>query len=90
MYHLSFGAYVIDTPGIKGFGIIDMDKEPISHYFPEIFRRSKLCRYHNCRHVNEPGCAVLHSLQEGDISLSRYTSYMSLLEEQSDSSKYRR
>jgi len=90
MYHLSFDAYVIDTPGIKGFGIIDMEQEPISHYFPEIFRKSKRCKYHNCNHLNEPGCAVLNSLQEGSISLSRYTSYMSLLEEQNETSKYRR
>ena len=90
MYHLSFDAYVIDTPGIKGFGIIDMDKEPISHYFPEIFRTSRTCRYHNCNHLNEPGCAVLDALQGGSISLSRYTSYISLLEEQNKRSKYRR
>jgi ribosome biogenesis GTPase len=90
MYQLSFNAYVIDTPGIKGFGIIDMDKEPISHYFPEIFRASRACRYHNCNHLNEPGCAILEALQEGSISLSRYTSYKSLLEEQNKRSKYRR
>jgi len=90
MYHLSFDAYVIDTPGIKGFGIIDMEQEPISHYFPEIFRKSKLCKHHNCNHFNEPGCAVLDSLKEGSISLSRYTSYMSLLDEQNETSKYRR
>jgi ribosome biogenesis GTPase len=90
MYHLNFNAYVIDTPGIKGFGIIDMDKEPISHYFPEIFRMSGKCRYHNCHHLNEPGCAVLDALQDGSISLSRYTSYTSLLEEQNNRSKYRR
>ncbi len=90
MYHLSFDAYVIDTPGIKGFGIIDMEQEPISHYFPEIFRKSKHCKYHNCKHLNEPGCAVLESLQDGSISLSRYTSYLSLLEEQDETSKYRR
>jgi ribosome biogenesis GTPase len=90
MFYLSFGAYVIDTPGIKGFGIIDMDKEPISHYFPEIFKISRNCRYSDCRHINEPFCAVLGAVAEGSISQSRYKSYLSLTEEQEEYSKYRR
>ena len=90
MFFLHFGAYVIDTPGIKGFGITDMENEPISHYFPEIFKISTSCRYKNCRHVNEPFCAVIEAVSTRNISLSRYRSYLSLLEEQAGYSKYRR
>jgi ribosome biogenesis GTPase len=90
MFYMGFGAYVIDTPGIKGFGVIDMEKEPVSHYFPEIFKISGGCRYSNCRHINEPSCAVRNAVADGTISQSRYNSYLSLTEEQAQQSKYRR
>ena len=90
MFPLPYHGYVIDTPGIKGFGIIDMDNEPLFHYFPEFFKISKYCKYYNCIHVNEPDCAVIDALEKGEISLSRYKSYLSLLEEQTDKDKYRK
>lgn len=89
MFPLPEGGYVIDSPGIKGFGLIDMENEPLFHYFPEFFRISRDCKFHNCLHLNEPGCAVIKALETGNISLSRYNSYLSLLEEQHQSDKYR-
>ena len=71
--------WLIDTPGIKGFGSVDMEKEEISHYFPEIFRVGSMCRFGNCSHTNEPGCAVHDALVKGEIAISRYESYLSLL-----------
>ncbi len=71
--------WLIDTPGIKGFGSVDMEKEEISHYFPDIFRVSSMCRFGNCSHTNEPGCAVQEALVKGEIAISRYESYLSLL-----------
>lgn len=87
MYFLPDGA-IIDTPGIKGFGSVDMKKEEVSHYFPEIFRISKNCRFSNCTHTNEPGCAVEEAVVRGEIAVSRYESYLSLLGD-CDESKYR-
>jgi len=87
MYAVNNNTYIIDTPGIKGFGMIDMDKEEIYHFFPEIFRVSKACRYHNCLHLDEPGCEVKNSVVNGDIEWSRYNSYLSILED--NNSKYR-
>lgn len=89
MFELGIGGFIIDTPGIRGFGITDMEDEPLYHYFPELFKLSSGCKYHNCIHVNEPECAVVQSVESGKISLSRYKSYLNLLEEQQDSSKYR-
>lgn len=83
------GAFIIDTPGIRGFGITDMEDEPLFHYFPEIFKISAQCKFHNCIHVNEPDCAVIQSVKSGEISTSRYRSYINLLEEQSNASRYR-
>ena len=88
MFPLREGGYVVDTPGIRAFGLIGMEKGEISHYFPEIFRSSAGCRYNNCTHTHEPGCAVVAAVESGEISESRYFSYTSLLEEGDD--KYRK
>lgn len=87
MYFLPDGA-IIDTPGIKGFGSIDFQKEEVSHYFPEIFAVSRDCRFGNCSHTNEPGCAVQEAIIKGSIAISRYESYLSLLGDCTES-KYR-
>ena len=87
MYFLPDGA-IIDTPGIKGFGSIDFQKEEVSHYFPEIFAVSRDCRFGNCTHTNEPGCAVQEAIIKGSIAISRYESYLSLLGDCTES-KYR-
>lgn len=82
------GGWIIDTPGVKGFGVFDMDKYELPHYFPEMFELSSQCRYGDCSHTNEPGCAVLEAIRQGDIAVSRYESYLSILEE-FEQSKYR-
>jgi len=81
-------SFVIDTPGIKGFGTIEFEKESVSHYFKEIFRISTDCRFGNCTHTHEPGCAVLAALDEHLIAQSRYDSYLSILEDEEEG-KYR-
>lgn len=88
MIALPEGGYLIDTPGIKGFGTIEMEGVEISHYFPEIFQYSADCRFNNCSHRHEPGCAVLQAVQDHYISESRYKSYLSILEDKQES-KYR-
>ena len=88
MYFLPDGGAVIDTPGIKGFGTIDFEREEVSHYFREIFRVSRDCRFGNCTHTNEPGCAVQEAVVRGEIAVSRYESYISLLGDCTES-KYR-
>ena len=88
MFFLPQGGALIDTPGIKGFGTFDMEREEVSHYFREIFRTSDDCRFGNCTHTHEPGCAVLQAVAEGRIAESRFTSYLSMLEDK-DESKYR-
>lgn len=88
MISLPDGGYIIDTPGIKGFGTIDMEEAEISHYFPEIFRISSGCKFGDCTHRHEPGCAVLKAVEEHYISESRYKSYLSILDDK-DESKYR-
>jgi len=80
LYKLSFGGYIIDTPGIKGFGMLEMEAWEISHYFPEIFRISENCQYNNCSHTHEPGCAVKSAVDTGEIAHSRFNSYLGLLE----------
>ena len=80
--------YIIDTPGIKGFGTFDMEEEEIGHYFPEIFKTSADCKYGNCTHRHEPGCAVRKAVEEHLISESRYTSYLNMLEDKEEG-KYR-
>ena len=79
---------IIDTPGIKGFGTFDMEEEEIGHYFPEIFKVSAECKYGNCTHRHEPGCAVRKAVEEHLISESRYTSYLNMLEDKEEG-KYR-
>lgn len=81
MYGLSGGGYIIDTPGIKGFGLIDIADAEVFRYFPEFMRYSPDCQYYNCTHTHEPGCAVLEAVYDGRISTSRYESYLKILEE---------
>lgn len=88
MFPVGKDGYIIDTPGIKGFGTFDMEKEEIGHYFPEIFKVSADCKYGNCTHRHEPGCAVRQAIEEHFISESRYTSYLSMLEDKEEG-KYR-
>ena len=88
MIELLGGGYLIDTPGIKGFGTFDMEPEELTSYFKEIFRFSKDCRFSNCTHTHEPGCAVLQALENHYIAQSRYQSYLSMMEDK-DGGKYR-
>lgn len=88
MFPVPGDGYIIDTPGIKGFGTFDMEEEEIGHYFPEIFKTSANCKYGNCTHRQEPGCAVRKAVEEHYISESRYTSYLSMLEDKEEG-KYR-
>lgn len=88
MLQLPGGGYLIDTPGIRGFGTFDMEPEEITSYFKEIFRYSHDCRFSNCTHTHEPGCAVLDAVEHHYIAASRYQSYLSMLEDK-DESKYR-
>ena len=88
MFPVPGNGYIIDTPGIKGFGTFDMEEEEIGHYFPEIFKASADCRYGNCTHRHEPGCAVRQAVAEHRISESRYASYLNMLEDKEEG-KYR-
>ncbi len=88
MLQLTYGGYLIDTPGIRGFGTFDMEPEEITSYFKEIFRYSHNCRFSNCTHTHEPGCAVLDAVEHHYIAASRYQSYLSMLEDK-DEAKYR-
>lgn len=87
MYIMPFGGFVIDTPGLRGFGVVDMDRNEIYHFFPEIFRISEECKFYNCLHSDEPGCAVREAVEKGEIAFSRYRSYMSILND--NNLKYR-
>ncbi len=80
MYDLSFGARIIDTPGIKGFGMVDMEKEEIGGYFPEFFKLKDQCKFNNCLHKEEPHCAIKAALENDEIAWSRYNSYLKILE----------
>lgn len=80
MFDLSFGAKIIDTPGIKGFGVVDMDKEEVGDYFPEIFKLKQDCKFNNCLHLHEPNCAVKKALDNDEIAFSRYRSYLQIIE----------
>ena len=88
MFELMPGSYLVDTPGVKGFGTYDMEIEEIADYFIEIFECSKGCRFGNCTHIHEPGCAVIEAVERGEIALSRYSSYLSMIEEKKEG-KYR-
>jgi ribosome biogenesis GTPase len=87
MFELEDEIRIIDTPGIRGFGTVDIDKSELFHFFPEIFRASKKCRYHNCMHMHEPGCAVKKDVNSGVISESRYQNYLMMMED--EGGKYR-
>ena len=78
MHELKFGGHIIDTPGIKGLGIIDIEKEEIHHYFPEMRKRMNECKFNNCVHVNEPACAIKEALEQGEIADFRYENYLNL------------
>lgn len=87
MYPLAEGGAVIDTPGIKGFGLLDIDDAELWHYFPEMMRVAPGCRFYNCTHTHEPGCAVVEAVETGEIAWSRYESYLKILD---DDEKYRK
>jgi len=87
MFELSFGGYIIDTPGIRGFGLFDIQKEELFHYYPEIFKVSGNCKYYNCTHMHEPGCEVIKAVETGKISELRYLNYLNILT--GDESKHR-
>ncbi len=84
MFDLSFGGQIIDTPGIKGFGVVEMDKEELGDYFPEFFERKENCKFNNCLHLEEPQCAVKEALENEEIAWSRYKSYLQILEGEED------
>jgi ribosome biogenesis GTPase / thiamine phosphate phosphatase len=87
MHPMPFGGFVIDSPGLRGFGLIDMERNEIYHFFPEIFRISKECRFYNCLHLDEPGCAVRTAVESGSIDSLRYRSYINIME--GNNRKYR-
>ena len=87
MYPLTEGGALIDTPGIKGFGLIDIEEEELWHYFPEMMHYGRECRFYNCTHTHEPGCAVVAALEAGEISELRYESYLKMMD---DDDKYRK
>ncbi len=87
MYPLGDGGYIIDTPGIKGFGLIEIEDKELWHYFPEMIATAGSCRFYNCTHTHEPGCAVVEAVKDGQIAYSRYESYLKILD---DDDKYRK
>ena len=89
MFDLDFNASIIDTPGIKGFGIVDIDKYELGDYFPEFFEMKQYCKFNNCLHLKEPKCAVKEALETEEISWSRYKSYLQILEGEEESEHYR-
>jgi ribosome biogenesis GTPase len=89
LFTLDASTEIIDTPGIKGFGLVDMQKSEIGHYFPEIFELSDGCRFNNCLHVEEPGCAVRAAYEEGELAPSRYERYLSILSSKDEDGPYR-
>jgi ribosome biogenesis GTPase len=89
MFEVAPRTYIVDTPGIKGFGLVDIKPEELYHFFPEIFASSAECKFANCTHVHEPHCAVRKAVDEGKISAQRYISYLKMLEGDEDE-KYRK
>lgn len=89
MHQLPFGGFLVDTPGIKGFGLVDIPKEELHHHFLEFFELLPQCKYHNCLHLNEPGCAVRRALEDGHVAPSRYNSYVSMFNDEEERSVYR-
>jgi ribosome biogenesis GTPase len=89
MHELPFGGYIVDTPGIKGFGLVDIPKDELHHYFKEFFAALPNCKFNNCKHINEPGCAVIKGVEECTIAASRYNSYLSMFEDEDERSHYR-
>lgn len=87
MYPLSEGGFIIDTPGIKGFGLIDIQEAELAHYFPEMMRYLPECRFYNCLHTHEPHCAVVEAVKRGEVAYSRYESYLKIMD---DDEKYRK
>ena len=87
MFDLPFGAHIIDTPGIKGFGMVEIDKHELTDYFPEFFALKEDCKFNNCLHTDEPHCAVKEALENDEIAWSRYKSYLQILE--GDEESYR-
>jgi ribosome biogenesis GTPase len=87
MHPMPFGGFAIDTPGLRGFGVVDMERNEIYHFFPEIFKTAKKCRFYNCLHLDEPGCAVRQAVEQGEINSLRYRSYLSILGD--ENTKYR-
>jgi ribosome biogenesis GTPase len=87
VFPLYFGGFIIDTPGIKGFGLVDLEEENLATYFPEMLQMQNDCKYHNCTHTHEPSCKVVEAVKNNQIALSRYKSYLSMLFE--DTGKYR-
>lgn len=81
MFEIAEDSYIIDTPGIKELGLIDIEKQELSHFFPEMRAMMGKCKYHNCKHINEPKCAVLEAVSEGEIAESRYSSYLSMMDD---------
>ncbi|MGB8703791.1 MAG: ribosome small subunit-dependent GTPase A, partial [Gillisia sp.] len=88
MFDLSFDARIIDTPGIKGFGVVALEKEELGNYFPEFFALKPLCKFHNCLHLDEPKCAVKAALETGEVAWSRYKSYLQIMNGE-DEQQYR-
>jgi len=86
MYFWDFGGSVIDTPGVREFAMIDVDKTEIQHYFPEIFETGRNCKFHNCLHINEPKCAVIQEVEAGEIPETRYYTYLKIMEEAEENS----
>lgn len=84
MHKLNFGGYIVDTPGIRGFGLIDFEKEELAGYFPEMRKLLPDCRFYNCIHINEPGCAVKEGIQTGEVAETRYNSYLNMYYEKED------
>ena len=80
MYDLPFGGRIIDTPGMREFGLVDVSKQELSHYFPEMRDRLQECQFNNCMHINEPGCAIKEAVMEGEIHEDRYVSYVNILD----------